>query len=359
MTATTDRILTVLAAAGDRGLTGPELRSRTGSGVVAGYPHLARLRAAGLVTRHRDTTQPGGARRRCIHRVTDLGRAEARQLHLLPAPRRTPTLWRRAAPAPVASGSGTASSDASGTRWPHPVLVRNHLLGGTLHRPVDRVESARLRARDPAVDTRARAVEADRERVLRALADHGLAEQVLDLSTGVPAARVVRSAHVALARVDPPVPVVYVVTYDRLAEAARAATRCRRHVDVLVADPFDARGVWRAVTGLDPLGPGRRIHPGRPVVLDALTISDLVPRPRRLRSVLRSWRHTVRPGSVLLLARSPDQALPDPLPLARQAGWHPLPAFPPPAPVTGHALDHPAQVTTFTTAPPRWRRRPT
>ncbi|MBY8853574.1 hypothetical protein K7G98_37220, partial [Saccharothrix sp. MB29] len=61
---------------------------------------------------------------------------------------------------PPGRGDDSSPPDAFGTRWPHPVLLRNHLLGGTLHRPIDKLEALRLRERDPAVDTRARTVEA-------------------------------------------------------------------------------------------------------------------------------------------------------------------------------------------------------
>nr|BFE51649.1 hypothetical protein GCM10017745_50760 [Saccharothrix mutabilis subsp. capreolus] len=249
----------------------------------------------------------------------------------------------------------TPPQDAYSTSWPHPVLVRNHLLGGTMSRPIDRQETARLRALDPDIDTRARTIEANREHTLRSLADHGLAEQVIDLTTGVPAADVTRAAHVALAEIDPPVPVVYVVTDERLATATKALTRDRPHVETLVANPCDARTVWEAVSGRGPHRPCRLIHPGRPVVLDALTISDLVPDPRRLRTVLRAWRVTVQAGSVLLVARSLDPALPDPLPIARRAGWHHRPGIAPPTPDTNTALD--AQVAALTTAPAATRAR--
>ncbi|MBY8853341.1 hypothetical protein K7G98_35970, partial [Saccharothrix sp. MB29] len=95
--------------------------------------------------------------------------------------------------------------------------------------------------------------------------------------------------------------------------------------------------------------PRRLIHPGRPVVLDALTISDLVPDPRRLRAVLRAWRATVREDSLLLLAGSPDPALPDPLPIARRAGWQRLPGIVP-LPSEIHAgMDHRTRISVLTT----------
>lgn len=361
MNATTQRILTALANAGEKGLTGLDLQARTGLGVGTSYPHLVRLEATGLVTRTWATAPPGTPRR-CFYRVTDLGRAEGRQLHLLPpprSPRRRLTPWRRSFGRTGASAidNATAPPDAYSTSWPHPVLVRNHLLGGAMGRPIDREECARLRAVDPDIDTRARTIEANRERMLALLADRGLVEQVVDLATGVPAAHVIRSAHVALAEADPPVPVVYVVTDEQLAVATKALVRYRPRVEALIANPCDVPTVWQAATRLDTPRPGRLIHPGRPVVLDALTISDLVPDPRRLRTVLRAWRNTVRTGSVLLVARSLDPALPDPLPIARRAGWHFLPGFVPPIPDINGAFDHPTQVIALTTAGRRWPRR--
>ena len=350
MNATSRRILTTLAKAGEQGLDGLGIQAGTALGVGTSYPHLVRLDSAGLVT-HR------WEQRRCLYQVTDLGRAEARQLELLPPPRSTHhplPLWLRL---PGRRSTGDAvPPDAFSTSWPHPVLVRNHVLGGTLNRPVDRHEVARLRALDPDIDTRARSIEANRERALQALAEHGLAEQVLDLTTAVPAADVVRSAHVALADLDTPVPVVYVVTDEKLAASARAAARYRPHVEVLVANPCDARTVWQTATDPGLTHSLRLMHPGRPVILDALTISDLVPDPRRLRLVLHTWRKTVRPGSVLLLARSLDPAPPDPFPVARRAGWQWLPGIAPPLPDAGGTIDPQAQVTAFTTGTRRQRR---
>ncbi|GAA3464408.1 SAM-dependent methyltransferase [Saccharothrix longispora] len=353
MNTTTHRILMVLAKTGGRGLTGPEIQQRTGINAGVGHLHLMRLVTVGLVTRTRRPRHPG-APRRCLYRVTDLGRAEGRQLELLPplrARRALPTLRslvdRHATP--PGRGDDSSPPDAFGTRWPHPVLLRNHLLGGTLHRPIDKLEALRLRERDPAVDTRARTVEAHRGHVLRTLADHGLVEQVLDLSTGVPAHGVVCCAHVALEDDTSPIPVVYVVTDKHLAAATRAAIGDHPRVGLLVANPCDARTVWRAVTRLDEEHPRRLIHPGRPVVLDALTISDLVPDPRRLRAVLRAWRATVREDSLLLLAGSPDPALPDPLPIARRAGWQRLPGIVPLPSVIHAGMDHRTRISVLTT----------
>ncbi|GAA1309594.1 SAM-dependent methyltransferase [Saccharothrix xinjiangensis] len=354
---TTHRILTTLAHAGEHGLTGADLRERTGIGVRAGYPRLVRLGIAGLVTLRWESTRPG-APRSCRYRVTDLGRAEARQRELLPPARSTPGVtvpWARDARAGQV-GDGAAPPEAFGARWPHPVLLRNHLLGGSLNRPVDRQEAARLRRLDPGIDTRARALETHRGAVLRALADNGSAEQVLDLSTGVPAPGIVRCAHLALADQDPPTPVVYVVTDDQLALATRTVLHGCSHTGAVVADPCDAHTLWRAVTRLDRT-PRRLLHPGRPVVLDASTIGDLVPDPRRLHAVLRAWRSTVPDGSVLLLAHSLDPALPDPLPVAHRAGWHRLPAVPPSSPDTRGVVDHRTQVAVLTTAKRRRTRR--
>lgn len=360
MNTATHRILTTLARAGEQGLDRDSIENNAGLAVGAGYPHLVRLVTAGLVTRSTEHKRSGTSRH-CLYRVTDLGRAEGRQLELLPSPRSTRhplRLWGRGSGRrTTGSSTGDASPpDAFSTSWPHPVLVRNHLLGGTLNRPVDRAEVARLRALDPDIATRARAIEADRERVLRALADRGLAEQVLDLTTGVPA-DVVRSAHVALAGLDSPVPVVYVVTDEQLAVATRATARYRRHVEALVANPCDVRTVWQAATDFDLVHPGRLMHPGRPVILDALTISDLVPDPRRLCLVLRTWHNTVRAGSVLLLARSLDPALPDPLTAARRAGWQWSHGIAPPVPDAEGVVDHRTQVVALTTGPRRWLRR--
>ncbi|MGM1064071.1 SAM-dependent methyltransferase [Saccharothrix sp. Mg75] len=361
----THRILVALAKAGEHGLTGRDIRQHTGAG--GNYLRLVRLVTAGLVTRTWQPAHPGTRRRR-LYRVTDLGRAEGRQLDLLPPP---PA--RRALPRPcfldgrgraaLASGDGGSSSDALSTRWPHPVLLRNHLLGGTLHRPIDRLEAQRLRELDPDIDTQARAVEIQRGHALRTLTDRGLVEQVLDLSTGLPAHRVVRCAHVALEDDTSPVPVVYVVTDHHVAAATRAAVNHHSHVGVVVANPCDVHAVWQAVTGFNTTRPGRLLHPGRPVVLDALTISDLVPDPRRLCAVLRAWRTTVREDSLLVLARSPDPALPDPVPIARRAGWQQLPGFTPPAPQNATVADRRTQVTVLTTGLHRWwgqpaRRRP-
>lgn len=363
MNTKTHRILTALSHADEPGLTGLDIQNKTRLGVGTTYPHLLRLETSGFITRTQETTQ-SGTPRRIFYRATDLGRAVARQAQLLPAPTRTPRwtppAWARALLHRTGASTiddATSPPDAFATSWPHPVLVRNCLLGGAMPRPLDRHEAARLRALDPDVDGRATAVEADRGRILGALVDRGLAEQVLDLTTGVPARGIVRSAHVALAETDPHVPVVYVVTDDLLAVATKDLTRYRSHVGVLVANPCDTHTVWDAVTRVDSLRPGRLIHPGRPVLLDALTISDLVPDPRRLRSVLRAWRNTVRPGSLLLVARSLDPALPDPLPIARQAGWHLSSGITPPAEGIEQASDYLTRVKVFTTTARRWPRR--
>ncbi|WP_447008479.1 SAM-dependent methyltransferase [Saccharothrix isguenensis] len=253
------------------------------------------------------------------------------------------------------TGDDTTPLHAFSSAWPHPVLLRNHLLSGTLNRSVDRQEAARLRGLDPGIDARARAIEVRRGGVLQALAEDGLVEQVLDLSTGVPAAGVVRCAHVALADDDSPVPVVYVATDGHLAVATETAIYGYPHTGMLVGDPCDARTLWRAVTSPGEKHPRRLLHPSRPVVLDASTISDLVPDPRRLYAVLRAWRTTVRDGSVLLLARSLDPAVPDPLATARRAGWHPLPVTTAPTSDTGDVVDQRAQIAVLTT---RKRRRP-
>ncbi|MFE9751388.1 SAM-dependent methyltransferase [Saccharothrix saharensis] len=364
MNATTRRILATIAEAGEHGLDGLGIQAMTALGVGTSYPHLVRLDTAGLVTHTWEQRRSGTPRRR-LYRVTDLGRAEARQLELLPPSprsiRRPQWPWKRPVAGPGPTGSPTrdgAPPDAFSTGWPHPVLVRNHLLGGTLNRSLDKAEAARLRALDPDIDTRARAVETYRDQVLRTLADRGVVEQVLDLTTGVPATDTVRSAHVALADHDPPIPVVYVVTDEQLAKATKAIARHRPHVHALLANPCDARTVWQTTTNPAPEHPSRLMHPGRPVVLDAVTISDLVPDPRRLRTVLRAWRTTVRPGSVLLLARSLDPALPDPLTVAERAGWHRVPGIAPPRPDTDTTIDHRAQIAALTTSPRRWPRRP-
>ncbi|KOX21262.1 hypothetical protein ADK67_27880 [Saccharothrix sp. NRRL B-16348] len=114
MNATGNRILTTLAKAGEQGLDGLGIQAGTALGVGTSYPHLLRLDSAGLVTHRWEQRRPGTPRRR-LYQVTDLGRAEARQLELLPPPRSTHhplRLWGRV---PGRRSTGSVTTYTTGT----------------------------------------------------------------------------------------------------------------------------------------------------------------------------------------------------------------------------------------------------
>lgn len=348
----THRVLTALVLAGECGLNTAELERGLDLRFGAVQSHLVRLRHAGFADEHLEPADHGSGR---VYTATALGRAEARQLELLPPP--CSAWWqrpflrrlRRDAP-PGRDRIDTVSAFA--TPWPWPVMVRNHLLGGTLNRPVDRNEAARLRALDPDIDTWARTTEKHREHLVRTLVDRGAVEQVLDLTTAVPVTGVVHCARVALADIDPPVPIVYVATDHWQIVAAEAALTLgpQQHVGTVMANPCDAEQVWRLAVG------SGAIHPGRPVLLDALMITDLVPDPRRLRRVLRAWAKAVPAGSLLLLSDPLDRALPPPFSVAARAGWRRAPLGTLPGPTTVQEPDQRTSCRVLVAGRRRWWR---